>query len=160
GAWAPERCTAAGVLHGGYLMSLADTAAAALAYLHLPPGATTATIEAKTNFLTAVRSGFVTARAEPVHVGRRTIVVQVDVTDDAGTRVTRTLQTHAVSAADKRVPRLVAHDHDHDHDHEHDEELEELTDEEAQAEAERLARQEKAASQNPTDGAPAPRAPT
>ncbi len=24
GAWAPERCTAAGVLHGGYLMSLAD----------------------------------------------------------------------------------------------------------------------------------------
>ena len=100
GAWAPERCTAAGVLHGGYLMSLADTAAATLAYLNLPPGATTATIEAKTNFLTAVRSGFVTARAEPVHVGRRTIVVQVDVTDDAGTRVTRTLQTQAVIAAD------------------------------------------------------------
>ena len=37
GAWAPERCTAAGVLHGGYLMALADTAAAALAYLNLPP---------------------------------------------------------------------------------------------------------------------------
>jgi len=88
------------VLHGGYLMSLADTAAAALAYLNLPPGATTATIEAKTNFLMAVRSGFVTARAEPVHVGRRTIVVQVDVTDDAGARVTRTLQTQAVIAAD------------------------------------------------------------
>ena len=100
GAWAPERCTAAGVLHGGYLMALADTAAAALAYLNLPPGATTATIEAKTNFLMAVRSGFVTARAEPVHVGRRTIVVQVDVTDDAGARVTRTLQTQAVIAAD------------------------------------------------------------
>ena len=31
GIWAPERCTAAGVLHGGYLMSLADTAAATLA---------------------------------------------------------------------------------------------------------------------------------
>src|SRR6187551_1208723 len=92
GAWTPERCTAAGVLHGGYLMALADTAAAALAYLNLPPGATTATIEAKTNFLTA--------RAEPVHVGRRTIVVQVDVTDDAGRRVTRTLQTQAVIAAD------------------------------------------------------------
>ena len=100
GAWAPEHCTAAGILHGGYLMALADTAAAALAYLNLPPGATTATIEAKTNFLTAVRSGFVTARAEPVHVGRRTIVVQVDVTDDAGRRVTRTLQTQAVIAAD------------------------------------------------------------
>jgi uncharacterized protein (TIGR00369 family) len=100
GAWAPERCTAAGVLHGGYLMSLADVAAAALAYLHLPAGATTATIEAKTNFLAAVRDGSVTARAEPVHVGRRTIVVQVDVTDDAGRLVTRTLQTQAVIEAE------------------------------------------------------------
>ena len=41
----------------------------------------------------------------------------------------------------------MAHDHDHDHDHEHDEELEELTDEEAQAEAERLVRKEIALSQ-------------
>jgi peptide deformylase len=41
----------------------------------------------------------------------------------------------------------VAHDHDHEHDdHEH-EELEELTDEEAQAEAERLVRKEIALSQ-------------
>jgi peptide deformylase len=41
----------------------------------------------------------------------------------------------------------VAHDHDHDHDHEHDDELEELSDEEAQAEAERLLRKEIALSQ-------------
>ncbi len=100
GAWAPERCTAAGVLHGGYLMSLADVAAATLAYLNVPAGATTATIEAKTNFLAAVRGGQVTARAEPVHVGRRTIVVQVDVTDDAGRLVARTLQTQAVIEGD------------------------------------------------------------
>ena len=96
GAWAAERCTAAGVLHGGYLMSLADAAAATLAFLNLPPGASTATIEAKTNFLAAVREGSVTARAELVHAGRRTIVIQVDVTDDAGRLVTRTLQTQAV----------------------------------------------------------------
>ena len=100
GAWAPERCTAAGVLHGGYLMSLADVAAATLAFLNLPAGASTTTIESKTNFLAAVRSGSVTARAEPVHVGRRTIVVQVDVTDDAGKLVTRTLQTQAVIEGD------------------------------------------------------------
>lgn len=96
GRWAPEHCTAAGVLHGGYLMTLADTAAATLAFLNLPSGATTATIEAKTNFLAAVREGSVTARAELVHAGRRTIVVQVDVTDDGGRRVSRTLQTQAV----------------------------------------------------------------
>lgn len=99
GTWAPEHCTAAGVLHGGYLMTLADVAAATLAFLNLPEGATTATIEAKTNFLAAVREGSVTARAELVHAGRRTIVLQVDVTDDAGRLVSRTLQTQAVIAS-------------------------------------------------------------
>jgi uncharacterized protein (TIGR00369 family) len=88
------------VLHGGYLMSLADTTAATLAFLNLPAGATTATIEAKTNFLGAIREGSVTARAEPLHVGRTTIVVQVDVTDDAGRLVSRTLQTQAVIEGD------------------------------------------------------------
>jgi 1,4-dihydroxy-2-naphthoyl-CoA hydrolase len=98
GTWAPEHCTAAGVLHGGYLMTLADAAAATLAFLNLPEGASTATIEAKTNFLAAVRAGFVTAHAELVHTGRRTMVVQVDVLDEAGKLVSRTLQTQAVIA--------------------------------------------------------------
>ena len=99
GAWAPEHCTAAGVLHGGYLMTLADAAAATLAFVNLPDGATTATIEAKTNFLAAVREGTVTARAELVHRGRTTMVLQVDVRDDTGRLVTRTLQTQAVIGA-------------------------------------------------------------
>ena len=99
GAWAPEHCTAAGVLHGGYLMTLADAAAAMLAYLNLPSGATTATIEAKTNFLAAVREGSVTARAELVHAGKRTMVLQVDIADDDGRLVSRTLQTQAVIGA-------------------------------------------------------------
>jgi uncharacterized protein (TIGR00369 family) len=96
GTWSEERCTAAGVLHGGYLMALADSAAATLAFLTLPTGATTSTIEAKTNFLAAVREGSVTARAELVHKGRTTVVVQTDVTDDGGRLVSRTLQTQAV----------------------------------------------------------------
>jgi uncharacterized protein (TIGR00369 family) len=96
GSWAEDRCTAAGALHGGYLMALADSAAATLAFLNLPEGATTSTIEAKTNFLAAVRDGAVTARASLVHKGRTTIVVQTDVTDDVGRLVSRTLQTQAV----------------------------------------------------------------
>jgi 1,4-dihydroxy-2-naphthoyl-CoA hydrolase len=96
GAWAPEHCTAAGILHGGYLMTLADMTAAMLAFLNVPAAGTTTTIEAKTNFLAAVRSGAVTARAELVHKGRRTIVLQVDTTDEAGRLVARTLQTQAV----------------------------------------------------------------
>ena len=96
GSWAEDRCTAAGVLHGGYLMALADSAAATLAFLNLAEGETTSTIEAKTNFLAAVREGTVTARAELVHWGRTTIVVQTDVTDAAGRLVSRTIQTQAV----------------------------------------------------------------
>ena len=96
GTWSEERCTAAGVLHGGYLMALADSAAATLAFLTLPTGTTTSTIEAKTNFLAAVREGSVTACSELVHKGRTTVVVQTDVTDAAGRLVSRTLQTQAV----------------------------------------------------------------
>jgi uncharacterized protein (TIGR00369 family) len=96
GSWAEERCTAAGALHGGYLMALADSAAATLAFLNLPEGASTSTIEAKTNFLAGVRDGNVSAYAQLVHAGRTTIVVQTDVTDDAGRLVSRTLQTQAV----------------------------------------------------------------
>jgi len=94
--WAPGLCTAAGVLHGGVLMALADSAGGVCAFLNLPPGATTATIESKTNFLGAVRGGTVTARARPLHVGKRTIVVETDVVDASGHRVARTTQTQAV----------------------------------------------------------------
>ncbi len=94
--WAPGLCTAAGVLHGGVLMALADSAGGVCAFLNLPAGATTATIESKTNFLGAVREGTVTARARPLHVGKRTIVVETDVFDASGRHVARTMQTQAV----------------------------------------------------------------
>ena len=48
-----------------------------LAYLNLPEDAKgTTTIESKTNFLGAARSGSVTATATPLHVGSTTIVVE------------------------------------------------------------------------------------
>ena len=44
--WAAEHCTAGGVLHGGAIMSLADSCGAALAFANLPEGATgTTTVE-------------------------------------------------------------------------------------------------------------------
>src|SRR3954453_4598555 len=59
-AWAPERCTAGGVLHGGALMSMADRFGGAFAVLNLPPGAGAATISSSTNMTRAVRKGEVT----------------------------------------------------------------------------------------------------
>ena len=55
-AWAPERCTSGGVMHGGALMSFADTLGAVCAFLNLPEGsAGTTTISANTVFTRAVR---------------------------------------------------------------------------------------------------------
>jgi 1,4-dihydroxy-2-naphthoyl-CoA hydrolase len=95
-AWRPELCTAAGLLHGGALMALADSVGAVCAFLNLPEGANTSTIESKTNFFRGVREGVVHATARPLHVGRTTIVVQTDILDDQGKRVTQTTQTQAV----------------------------------------------------------------
>jgi uncharacterized protein (TIGR00369 family) len=96
-AWAPERCTAAGILHGGYLMAVADSVGALAASLHLPAGATTGTIESKTNFLRPCTGGTLTVTSEPIHVGRTTIVVQTDITQADGKLVTRTTQTQSVA---------------------------------------------------------------
>jgi uncharacterized protein (TIGR00369 family) len=94
--WAPERCTAGGLLHGGALMAFADTVGAVCAALNLPPGAGTSTIESKTNFFRGVRAGSVTAVSTPLHVGRTIIVVQTDLTDDRNKRVAQVTQTQAV----------------------------------------------------------------
>jgi uncharacterized protein (TIGR00369 family) len=94
--WAPELCTAAGVLHGGVLMALADSAGGVCAFLNLPPGAHTATIESKTNFFGAVKEGAVLARSRPLHRGRTTIVVETDLFDAGGRHVARTTQTQAI----------------------------------------------------------------
>lgn len=96
GEWRPEHCTAGGMIHGGYLMALADSVGAMCAFLNLPEGTTTSTIESKTNFIRPVRSGKVTFRSAPVHVGRSLIVVQTDATSDNGKLVSRTTQTQAV----------------------------------------------------------------
>lgn len=97
--WAPERCTAGGVMHGGALMTLADSVGAVCAHLNLPEGAVgTATIESKTNLVGAVREGTAVATAHVVHAGRTTIVVQTEVR--VGDRlVALTTQTQTVLTA-------------------------------------------------------------
>src|SRR5256885_8330541 len=72
----PELCTLGGAIHGGTLMSLADTAGAigTVAFLENNPssGKATATLESKTNFFAAATSGKVRAEATPLHLGKRT----------------------------------------------------------------------------------------
>jgi 1,4-dihydroxy-2-naphthoyl-CoA hydrolase len=94
--WSPELCTSAGAMHGGALMTLADTLGAACAFLNLPAGAETSTISSTTSFLRAVREGSVTGTARPLHAGRTVIVVQTDLVDDRGRRVAQVTQAQAV----------------------------------------------------------------
>jgi len=95
--WAPGLCTTGGILHGGVLMALADSAGAACAFMNLPQDASgTATIESKTNFLGAVRAGSVVATATPLHSGGTTIVVETAVRDSSGRLVAKVTQTQMV----------------------------------------------------------------
>jgi uncharacterized protein (TIGR00369 family) len=95
--WAPALCTTNGMLHGGVIMALADSAGAACAFLNLPKDASgTATIESKTNFLGAVRSGSVTATSAPLHGGATTIVVETSVRESTGRLVAKVTQTQMV----------------------------------------------------------------
>lgn len=81
--WHERLCTAGGVLHGGVIMALGDSTGALCAYLNLPEGASTITIESKTNFLRAVADGYVDAVSRPLQRGRRIVVVETDLIDDA-----------------------------------------------------------------------------
>jgi uncharacterized protein (TIGR00369 family) len=77
-------------------MALADAAGGTATLLNLPEGVGTATIESKTNFFAAGRSGKVRAETTPLHKGRSTMVWQTRVTDESGKLLTLTIQTQAV----------------------------------------------------------------
>jgi uncharacterized protein (TIGR00369 family) len=94
----PELCTTGGTLHGGAVMSLADSLGAVGAFLSLPPGSRgTTTLESKTNFLSAAKVGAtVTGEATPVHSGKRTGVWQTMITGEDGKAVALVIQTQLV----------------------------------------------------------------
>tara|TARA_B100000686_G_scaffold348877_1_gene440981 strand:- start:959 stop:1399 length:441 start_codon:yes stop_codon:yes gene_type:complete len=72
-------------LHGGAIVSLADSACGIGAATHLPIGASSfTTIELKTNFLGTCTSGELRCIATPHHLGRRTQVWDANVTEQKG----------------------------------------------------------------------------
>jgi uncharacterized protein (TIGR00369 family) len=92
----PELLTTTGAVHGGTLMAFADTAGAAGTVVNLAPGQNTATLESKTNFFAAARSGVIRAESTPLHRGKRTHVWQTRVTDESGRLLSLTIQTQVV----------------------------------------------------------------
>jgi 1,4-dihydroxy-2-naphthoyl-CoA hydrolase len=103
--WAPRLCTAGGILHGGALMSLADSAGALVTFLGLPEGATTATISSSTQLMRPVTGGTVRAVAVPLHRGRTAVTAQTSVLDGAERLVAQTTQAQAVRQPGNPVTR-------------------------------------------------------
>ncbi len=85
-----------GVMHGGVIAVLADTAGGLASYMACPPGTRVATIEMKINFLEAISAGTVKAVAEVVRIGRHTSVVDCDITDSKKRLVGKALMTFFV----------------------------------------------------------------
>jgi uncharacterized protein (TIGR00369 family) len=96
---------AAGIVHGGAYMAFADELGGQAAGLNLPQGARTTTIESKTNFFRASQPGRLRAEAVPLHVGRRTIVVQTTIYGPDGKRAAMVTQTQLVIPKDREPPR-------------------------------------------------------
>ena len=94
--WAPQLCTSGGIMHGGVLMSLADTAGALVTFLGLPEGKSTATITSTSHMFRPVSGGTVRAVAVPVHRGRATVTAETSVFDAEDRLVAQTVQVQAV----------------------------------------------------------------
>jgi 1,4-dihydroxy-2-naphthoyl-CoA hydrolase len=94
--WSPRLCTSGGVLHGGALMTLADTAGALVAFLGLPPGSMTATMTSTTQMFRPVSAGTVRAEALALHRGRSTVTEQTSVRDAGDRLVAQTTQIQAI----------------------------------------------------------------
>jgi 1,4-dihydroxy-2-naphthoyl-CoA hydrolase len=92
-----DLCTRPAILHGGAAMALADTVGAFGAFLNLPEGASTATIESKTNFIAPAPVGTkVFAESTPIHRGKRTMIWQTRITTAENRLVALVTQTQMV----------------------------------------------------------------
>ena len=98
----PRHMQIHGVVHGGVLASLADTAGGLALYLALPRGSRAATVEMKMNFLEPVQSGTVFAEARILRQGKYLAVVECDMKDDGGRMVGKSLMTFSIGVAKPR----------------------------------------------------------
>jgi len=76
-----------GIVHGGVWCTLIETAASIGAGVWLGDAGDAVGVSNQTDFLRVMRTGTATARATPIHRGRRQQLWLVVITDDEGERV-------------------------------------------------------------------------
>lgn len=84
----------AGIMHGGAIATLIDTAVAFAIVGASTPGARFTTIEMKVNYLRPIREGRVVADARLIRDGRRIVVSDCDVFDSEGKLAAKGLLTY------------------------------------------------------------------
>lgn len=87
-----------GVVHGGILAALADTAAAIAAYTVIPRGREIATLELKINYLEPVPGGRVKADARVLRAGRNFIVTECEIFNETGSLAAKALLTFSAAS--------------------------------------------------------------
>lgn len=99
-----DLCTQPPVLHGGAVMAFADSLGGYATMLNLADGASTTTIESKTNFLAPAPVGTtVSGECTALHRGRRTMVWQTRITNAQGRLLAIVTQTQMVLQAPARA---------------------------------------------------------
>jgi 1,4-dihydroxy-2-naphthoyl-CoA hydrolase len=94
-----------GGLHGGAVMAVADNLGGTAAFLNLPEGAGTTTIESKTNFFAAVALGdTIFAECTPLHRGRTTMVWQTRIVRGDGKLAAIVTQTQLITQRPLATP--------------------------------------------------------
>jgi uncharacterized protein (TIGR00369 family) len=83
-----------GIVHGGAVVSLMDTAAAFAVHTLLEPGVGTVTVDLTVHFLRAARAGRLEARARVLRAGRRVIILSVEVKDASGALISTATMTY------------------------------------------------------------------
>ena len=86
-----------GTIHGGALMTFADTLGAMATILNIPRDKSTTTLESKTNFIGPAPVGTrLIGEATPLHRGRRTQIWETKITTAEGKLVAKVTQTQLV----------------------------------------------------------------
>jgi uncharacterized protein (TIGR00369 family) len=85
-----------GVVHGGVLAALADTAGGLATYMCARRGTRVATAEMKMNYLEPVSGGTVIADARVIRKGRNLAVVDCDLHEESGALVGKALMTFSM----------------------------------------------------------------
>lgn len=93
----PKHIQIHGVVHGGIVAAIADTAAALAGYPMLPRGTQLATIEMKINYLEPLDRGEILAEGRVLRMGRNFVVSECEVRDAEKRLAAKALLTFAIS---------------------------------------------------------------